>query len=314
MIIIYGPTASGKTDFAEQLAQHIQGEIINLDMGQCYTPLSIGTAKPDWRNSPLVQHGFDILSEPCNYTVMAYRTFVTSRIHDIKSRGNVPVLVGGSGFYVKSLLYAPAQTSSTKSAHEKPAYPIDADQCWQLLNEIDPDRARDIHPHDRYRITRALDIWYETGTKPSLCVPAFSPLDDFLVLSITRERSELYKRINVRTELMIKNGWLEEVAQLLNTPWEQFLISKKIIGYDDIINYLRQSNQSLSGLISTIQQKTRNYAKRQLIFASGLEKHVKNALNGDSVAGDWLTLSLTSQPFELYIKQVLNHPYIMKTA
>lgn len=313
MIIVYGPTASGKTDFAEQLAQQIPAEIINIDMGQCYTPLSIGTAKPDWRNSPIVQHGFDIVSEPINYTVMAYRTFVQSCLRDIKSRGNIPILVGGSGFYVKSLLYEPAQTLND-SLPGKQVYPSDAAECWTLLNTVDPDRAQKIHPHDRYRITRALDIWHQTGKKPSDCVPLFNPLDDFLIVSISRDRSELYDRINKRTQIMINNGWLGEVESLLNTPWEPFLLNKKIIGYDDIITHIRQCSGSISDLITTIQQKTRNYAKRQMIFAAGLEKHLKSALQTSRIAGDWLTLSLTSQPFELYIKQVLNHPYIMKTT
>ena len=104
-IIIYGPTAVGKTDFAEALAQRINGEIINADAAQFYTPLTIGTAKPDWRKAPVPYHLFDICDEPNNYSVAAYRADVERAVTSIASRGKIPIIVGGSGFYIHSLFF-----------------------------------------------------------------------------------------------------------------------------------------------------------------------------------------------------------------
>ena len=105
-LIIYGPTGVGKTDLALDLAQHIPIEIINMDMGQFYTPLSIGTAKPDWKNSPVPHHLFDIINEPRNFTVSEYRILFYKKVGEIIERGNLPVVVGGSGFYLHSLLFS----------------------------------------------------------------------------------------------------------------------------------------------------------------------------------------------------------------
>ncbi|BDC34561.1 tRNA dimethylallyltransferase [Candidatus Dependentiae bacterium Noda2021] len=312
MIIIYGPTASGKTDFADQLAQYLPSEIINMDMGQCYQPLAIGTAKPEWKTKPVAHHGFDIITEPVNYTVAQYRSFIQQKIEEIIAKGKVPILVGGSGFYLKSLLFPPVELPSVEPTEQE--YP-EPEKRWDLLNAIDPERAAQLHPHDVYRVTRALDIWYQTGKKPSTLAPLFNPVQSFLLLNLTRDRLDLNSRINARTHLMIEQGWIQEVQSLMNTSWQSFLQDKKIIGYDDIITYLSSSHSSKSWLISEIQKKTRHYAKRQLVFAAGLEREVRKALLGSSCTSDWLTLNLTLQPFELYIKQVLNHPHlIMKSA
>src|SRR5579863_9779399 len=107
MLIVYGPTGVGKTDVALAIAQHIPAEIINMDMGQFYTPLSIGTAKPDWKNSPIPHHLFDIIDTPINYTVAEYRTMLYKTVQEVIGRGNLPILVGGSGFYLHSLLFPP---------------------------------------------------------------------------------------------------------------------------------------------------------------------------------------------------------------
>src|SRR5271156_1977599 len=104
MLIVYGPTGVGKTDLALAIAKRIPAEIINMDVGQFYTPLSIGTAKPDWKQSPIPHHLFDIINNPINYTVNDYRTVLYTTVKEILARGNLPILVGGSGFYLHSLL------------------------------------------------------------------------------------------------------------------------------------------------------------------------------------------------------------------
>src|ERR1700761_5446918 len=208
-LVIYGPTGVGKTDLALEIAQHIPAEIINMDVGQFYTPLTIGTAKPDWQHSPTKHHFFDIIDNPINYTVNEYRELAYKIAFDIMSRGKLPIFVGGSGFYLYSLLfYNPIQRISF---HEDPIERIEEEtskngsniNLWQHLYTIDPIRAAQIHTADTYRIKRALDIWYTTGNIPSSYEPEYHPEADYLILFVERDRQELKKRINDRVLAMI---------------------------------------------------------------------------------------------------------------
>src|ERR1700679_544548 len=138
LIIIYGPTAVGKTECADLLAAKFPIEIINMDVGQLYVPLSIGTAKPDWKTSPIAHHLFDYLDKPVSWSVTDYRATVLEVIKQIRARGNTPVLVGGSSFYLTSLLFPPSQPSLKQPV---PPLPEATSDAWQLLLSIDPERA-----------------------------------------------------------------------------------------------------------------------------------------------------------------------------
>jgi tRNA dimethylallyltransferase len=267
IILIYGPTAVGKTDFAELVAQGIPSEIVNIDMGQCYAPLTIGTAKPDWRQSKIPHHLFDIITTPTNISVREYRDRILEVIEGIWSRGNFPLLVGGSGFYIKSLFFAP-QAQHTKEAYTKVLLIKHRDR-WQALQEIDPERAQALHPHDTYRIDRALGIWYATGTLPSLYKPVYKPIGSYCYIDLARDRPQLYERINLRTKAMLEQGWIQEVKNLQGTKWESFLKEKKLIGYDDILEFLK-GHGNRDQLEQTIAQKTRHYAKQQITFGKML--------------------------------------------
>jgi len=310
IVIIFGPTAAGKTDFALTLASEIRSEIVNMDIGQFYTPLSIGTAKPAWQSMLTPHHLFDIVDEPRNITVTEYRRMVISTIHEIWQRGNVPILVGGSGFYLKSLLFPPlADQASSHSFNLNESYTSDA--LWSMLHEIDPIRAARIHKNDTYRIKRALAIWHMTGKKPSEQKPLFNPIAPFLLLHVTREREDLYARINARVNEMMKAGWLKEVEALQGTKWESFLQTKKIIGYDDVLAYLgaERTQDRLLHTIHVIAQKTRNYAKRQETFWRMLEKEVNAAsiINESNAAAciKLMQFNLTLSDINLYIEQLL---------
>jgi tRNA dimethylallyltransferase len=277
MIIIYGPTGVGKTDYALSLAERLGGEIINMDMGALYTSLTIGTAKPDWRSEAIPHHLFDVVDSPRQVTVVEYRSLLIPLLESLRQRGKVPILVGGSGFYLKSLFFPPQGAPITESD----AYAdIQENQLWHHLEGIDPDRAHSIDPHDLYRVRRALDIWYTTGKKPSLYAPTFQPLAPFALFFLTRERKELYTRIDSRVFHMIDAGWVEEVEGLLGTSWESFIREKKIIGYDDILDYLAtaRTEGDKKNMVHAIQQKTRNYAKRQYTFWRSLQKDLQDAL------------------------------------
>lgn len=306
-LVLYGPTGVGKTDVALQLAEHIPCEIVNMDMGQCYTPLSIGTAKPEWQSMKTPHHLFDIINEPRNITVVQYRDACLKVMRQIWARGNMPILVGGSGFYLQSLLFPPLQEDIPAGFSVNFG---DAD-LWNALNEVDPQRARLIHPNDAYRLQRALHIWHSTGNKPSEYKPLYNPPASCEVYCIMRDRKELYDRIDTRVLLMIDHGWIDEALRLLGTPWEHFLRSKKIIGYSDIFDYLGgdRSEKNLEAMIHAIQQKTRNYAKRQMTFWRKLEKDiVSNQSLSDSnrlARCEIEAINLTLLDVDLYINQLL---------
>lgn len=276
IIILTGPTAVGKTDIADKLAQMLPLEIINADMGQMYEPLTIGTAKPDWKSSPTVHHGFDILTKPEPYTVVAYRQYVMSLCQEIWARNKTPLLVGGSLFYIKSLFFPPRELILAEAPK-----PLPKDQSWQRLYELDPIRAQEIHPNDTYRIQRAFAVWSATGgAQPSAYAVSFQPFCDTLVIFATRDKQALHARINERVVAMFEQGFLEEVTALQATAWEPFLLEKKLIGYDDCLRFLAQPASSAAAqdcLIDTIQHKTRQYAKRQITFWNMLKRMLATA-------------------------------------
>lgn len=304
VVILFGPTAVGKTELGERLAAALPGEIVNGDMGQFYTPLTIGTAKPDWIRSATPQHLFDIINEPRMMSVTEYRDRVMCVLNQIWARKNIPIIIGGSGFYIKSLFFPPTIGTSSKSNGHVYA---PEEKRWQQLYEIDPERARRIHPHDFYRINRALDIFFTTGQKPSEHMPRYQPIGSFCFVYLQRDRSDLYNRINERALLMLRNGWLQEVARLQNTQWESFLKSKKLIGYDDILEYLeKEKKEDQLILAQHIAQKTRNYAKRQETFGNKLYQQLEKAtVETADLRSSCVRFNLTSGNVELYINQLL---------
>ncbi len=292
ILVIFGPTGVGKSDLACTIAKKIPAEIVNADMGQLYTPCSIGTAKPDWRSEFIRHHLFDVIHQPRNCTVVEYRNMLIPVLSDIWSRGKMPIIVGGSGFYVQSILYPPT------AGHTTTTYAGD----WHTLNAIDQHRAAQIHPHDTYRITRALNIWYSSGIKPSEYTRRLSPLCNTHIVWVGRDRTELHKRINKRVMLMIQHGWIEECKALVSTEWESFMHGKKLIGYTDLFEYLH-GKISLDEAVNRISQKTRVYAKRQETFWRMLKLNLAtDACCKQAVTLEELNLTL-SDPY-LYINQL----------
>ncbi|MCK4265169.1 tRNA (adenosine(37)-N6)-dimethylallyltransferase MiaA [Candidatus Babeliales bacterium] len=262
-LIITGPTGSGKTDLALKVAECISSEIINADIGQFYTKFSVGTAKPDWKSSKIKHHLFDIINEPENYTVVQFRKIVLDKVKEIYGKGKLPIIVGGSLFYLKTLYYPTSDFSEINKSN------LDIKKTknlWGQLNEIDSDRASQIHPNDVYRISRALEIWRKTGRKPSLYLPKFSPEFNSVFVFLLPQKEVLRERINNRTVEMIQSGWIDEVETIIGTEWESFLQFKKFIGYSEIMAWLNSEKKDLKGLISNIQNKTWDYARRQIIF------------------------------------------------
>lgn len=351
ILVIYGPTGVGKTDFALEIASRIPAEIINMDVGQFYTPLSIGTAKPDWKASPIPHHLFDVIDKPENFTVTDYRRICTQLIQDIWNRGKLPILVGGSGFYLKSLFFPPLELESNVWSESGSGFDIAPDKqdtepdflgraaemptpaLWDHLYGLDPVRAQELNKNDRYRIMRALTIFYSSGKKPSDCKPIYAPIYAATIIFLTRDRKELYQRIDTRVELMMEHGWIAETQELLGTPWEQFVLKKKLIGYNEIIELLRDQNfsrqlrdsghSSICGengdnkswqaeqwrhIVAAIQQRTRHYAKRQHTFWNMLlklfEANKEKIKEEKEIKTD--TVNLTLIPGDLYINRLIS--------
>lgn len=305
IFIIFGPTGAGKTDLALRIAEHTPAEIINMDVGQFYTPLSIGTAKPDWHASPVAHHLFDIINKPKHLTVIEYRNKLQPILNTIWRNKKLPIVVGGSGFYLKSLFFPPRMTEIDTSSKEYCSPHVD---LWKSLQIIDPVRAAQVDKNDIYRIKRALEIWHTTGQLPSAYVPLYKPLANYFLVFATREKYDLYTRINGRVIQMIDNGWVDEVKKLQDTDWVPFIQAKKIIGYDDILRYLagNQSEQNLLNTIKIIQKRTRHYAKRQHTFWRMLEKKLKGtAFKNTKQAIAIESVNLTLVKLHLYIKQLL---------
>jgi len=318
-IILSGPTAVGKTAATERVSQKLPLEVVNADVGQFYAPLSIGTAKPGLSaqsstQSSVLHHGFDLFTEPVDFSALAYRAYIEKTIHEVWSRGNIPLITGGSLFYLWSLFFVPGGAvdedfegaCSEKESHS--SLDFDREAAWQLLLEKDPLRARDLEKtKDPYRLRRALDLLAE-GKMPSARAPLYTPIEGSpYFIFLTRERSELYERINQRVFEMMAQGWLREVEGL-PLAWRTFLEKKKLLGYGEILRYLScdEEGRDYDLLLECIQQKTRQYAKRQLTFwrkfARSLEREM-GALAKTSICEANLTLST----LDLYIEQVMGN-------
>ena len=311
IIIISGPTGVGKTETVETIAKNIPCEIINVDIGSFYTPLTIGTAKPDLSKVLVPHHLFNILDAPERYTVVEFRKKAQQLIQEISARENIPLFVGGSAFYIQALLYALPEIPAIENQLEleNALSKKTSEDLWDELHLCDPMRATQIHQHDQYRLIRALSIFYGTGTKPSDYSSKFEPLGIFYTIFLDRDREDMYARINDRTKIMLKSGWIEEVKSLQNGPWQNFLLDKKIIGYDTILRYL-DGNQDIQELENEIAQDTRHYAKRQVTFLKKLIKQIETSISEDENlwAKQCLVeqINLTLYEHGLYIKHLLN--------
>lgn len=301
VIIIAGPTGVGKSYVAEQLASLLPAEIVNADVGQCYAPLTIGTAKPAWQHSPITHHLFDHINEPRHYSIVEYRKDVERIVHEIWQRKRIPIIVGGSTFYINSLFFPIQSLEETHS--QLPTIDL-CEDGWHALQKVDPERAASIHPHDTYRLRRALTLWYRTGKKPSALAPQFEPLaPSWHMLFVERNIDNLKQIIAQRVEHMLAHGWYDEGRLLLGTAWESFVRTKNIIGYDLILDALHDDTVDRDGIETLIVRRTCQYAKKQNTFWRRLER----LLRAQHHAGTIERLNLTLFDLDLYIKQQFSH-------
>lgn len=273
IVIIAGPTASGKTAVGIEIAKLFNGEIVSADSMQIYKQLNINTAKATSSEQSEVRHHLiDVVEPDEEFSVTDFVEKATAAINDIISRKKLPIIVGGTGMYIKSLLYPQSFGNSVKNDELREKYQkIALDQGPEalhiLLKKVDPESAKEIHPNNVKRVIRALEIYDTTGVpksqqKDSLSESVYNPI--FIVLDVPREK--LYERINRRVDLMIDSGGVEEarfVYEHLNLkPNAQCL---QAIGYKEFLPYL-QGTKLLLDAKEDLAQATRHYAKRQLTY------------------------------------------------
>ncbi len=276
--VVAGPTASGKTGLAVFLATKLGGEVVSADSMQVYRDLQIGTARPTAEEMAGIPHhlmGCVDLSEP--YSVARYSAEAHVAIADVAQKGKLPILCGGTGLYIRSVVDNLAYTDEerTPDLRESLRERYDAEGGEALLAElasIDPDTAARLHPNDGGRIIRALELYQTTGItmtqQMALSRQNPSPYNAFILLLDCRDRQVLYNRINRRVDVMLEQGLLTEAQEVLSTPYAP--TAMQAIGYKELFPYFK-GELTLEEAVENLKRSTRRYAKRQLSWFRRME-------------------------------------------
>lgn len=273
VIVIGGPTASGKTKLAIELAKRINGEIISADSMQIYKDMDIGTAKPTKEEQSEVNHYLiDFVSPDKRYSVADYKKDAMRTIKEILKKGKTPIVVGGTGLYINSLIYE-IEYSDIK-IDEKYRAKLESlveekglDYLYNEALKIDEEATKKISKNDKKRIERILEIYHDTGkTKTEIEKESRKKKIpyDYRVFAIDIQRDILYERINKRVDLMIEDGLIDEVKRLIN-KYSEFPTAMQGLGYKEVVEYL-DGKTSKEEMIEKIKMETRRYAKRQLTW------------------------------------------------
>ena len=286
VIVIVGPTCVGKTKLSIELAKRLNGEVINADSTQVYRGLDIATAKvTESEKEGIPHHLFDIKDITDNYTVYDYQIDSRKAIDDIISRSKTPIMVGGTGLYIKASLY------DYKFDAEENSYDfsdLSNDELYDKLLSIDPDTS--IHKNNRKRVERALSYYYNNNEVLSSKEKTDKILYDTVFIGLTCDREILYKRINDRVDVMLKNGLLEEAKKIYDTGIRSKAVMTPI-GYKELFKYF-DGEISLEEAVELIKKRSRNYAKRQYTW----NKHQLNI--------NWFDVAFDN--FENTVNQIIN--------
>ncbi|MDD4199897.1 MAG: tRNA (adenosine(37)-N6)-dimethylallyltransferase MiaA [Eubacteriales bacterium] len=279
ILVVAGPTAVGKTAFAIKLANIFNGEIVSCDSMQLYKYMDIGSAKPDTRERQMaVHHLVDFLDPRDDFSVAEYQKLALETIKDIISRGKLPVISGGTGLYLNSILYDMnfADTPKNEEYRNKLKEISESDSpqtLHEMLRAADADAAELIHPNNIKKIIRALERLKEGEAQISRFSDIVAENTDFepIMICLTRDRDELYERINVRVDKLLDDGLIDEVKRIMDMGLTPDDISMKGIGYKEIFDFLR-GEISLEECVELIKKNTRHYAKRQLTWFRRYDK------------------------------------------
>ena len=274
VIVIVGPTASGKTALSIELAKKINGEIISCDSMQIYKDMDIGSAKPTKEEMQGIKHYLIDFVEPTQrYSVAEYKKAAEKSIEEILEKGKVPIIVGGTGLYADSLIYGIdySEIEYDEDYRNKLEKQAETDEglanLYEQAYKIDSEAIKKISPNDKKRILRILEIYHSTG-KNKTEIEAESRKNgvkyDYKVYGINMDRDILYNRINKRVDLMIQDGLIQEVEDIIG-KYEQFPTAMQAIGYKEVVEYI-DGKLSKEEMIEKIKKETRHYAKRQLTW------------------------------------------------
>ncbi len=273
VIIIVGPTAVGKTELAVDIAEKINGEIISADSMQIYKYMDIGSAKPSESEKRGVPHYLiDEIEPDSTFSVSDYQRLARSYINQIVEKGKMPIVAGGTGLYVNSILYdmdfsAMPSDGTIRKKLEKEAAEYGNTFVHNKLKELDPSAAERIHPNNLKRVIRAIEVYHQKGQGIKKFEDSFVKNMDYkyILIGLYRNREELYTRINKRVDLLMEAGLLKEVERLAASGLTKESISMKGIGYKELIGYLNKE-YDLEQAVWLIKRNTRRYAKRQLTW------------------------------------------------
>jgi len=271
ILVICGATASGKTSLAVECAKKLNTEVISADSQLIYKGLNIGTAKPTAEEMCGVKHHMIDTVEPSeSFNVGNYREKALPIMKNLLASGKIPVICGGTGFYINSLLFDLSYGNTEGSEEVRRRYAEFLDQngkeaLFEKLREIDAETAEKLHVNDIKRIIRALEIYELSGKKKSEQNDTLISEYDYLAVAIDWKREELYERINMRVDKMFEDGLVEEVQGLLSRGIDEKFQCMQAIGYKEVVFGLKNGDLH-STMRDIIKQNTRHYAKRQIVF------------------------------------------------
>ncbi len=274
IICIAGPTASGKTALAVELAKELGGEVVSCDSMQVYRRMDIGTAKPTADEMQgIVHHMLDVAQPDEDFSVSRYCEMAAPIVDNILARGKTAIIAGGTGLYMDSLIkgndFAPFPSTGMREKLEAQADAEGMEAMLSLLNSIDPEAAARLHLKDRKRVIRALEVYYETGEtitehnrKTQAIPPKYTPL--WLGLDF-EDRAQLYSRIDRRVDVMLESGLVQEIQNLLAEGIPPKCTAMQAIGYKEFVDAL-SGNGTIEEAADLVRQASRHYAKRQLTW------------------------------------------------
>lgn len=274
LIILTGPTAVGKTALSVKLAKIIGGEIISADSMQVYKYMDIGSAKirPE-ETEGIPHHLIDVLDPSMECNVVTFQKMAKICLQEIYNRKHIPIIVGGTGFYIQALLYdinfeEETDTSECRAALEKIATEKGPHYLYEYLKKIDPASAEEIHENNQKRVIRALEFYETNGYPISVHNKEQRRKEAFYnscYFVLNDEREKLYKRIDERVDVMLKNGLLEEVQKLKNMGYHRGMVSMQGLGYKELLAYL-DGDCTFEDAVYFIKRDSRHFAKRQLTW------------------------------------------------